>query len=315
MKHDDTIATVLETREIECFLAVATELHFGRAAERLRLSTSQVSQTVRATERHVGAPLFERTSRRVRLTRLGEQLLAGLSPAYARLDQVVREVQQSAAGNRTTLMVGFSMSVPRDVQPAVSAAYAAEHTGSRLVTVPVNPMDMFVWDDHVGGGLDAIVCWLPPGTGRRVTPNLAAGPTIMRSPTVVLMSDSHPFARRASIDVEELADLEVLQPLGTEKLIVPWAPAATPKGRPIHRVRGSQRYVEGLVREIADTRLVHLTIADFEPMLPPTGLVQVPLAGSGPFVCRAVWPTTQATEEVRAFARVAARTGATADWR
>lgn len=144
---------MLETREIECFLAVASALHFGRAAEQLHVSTTRVSQTIRGLERRVGAPLLERTSRVVRLTPLGERLLTGLLPAYQQLDQVWREAQQAA--DSTTLTIGFAASVPTSIQPTI---------------------------------VDAIIGWLPRRTGRRVTPFLSAGPTIRRSAPALLMS-------------------------------------------------------------------------------------------------------------------------------
>jgi DNA-binding transcriptional LysR family regulator len=61
----------LELREIRAFLTLAEELHFGRTAERLELTPSRVSQTIRTLETRVGGRLFERTSRRVRLTTTG----------------------------------------------------------------------------------------------------------------------------------------------------------------------------------------------------------------------------------------------------
>ncbi len=62
-------------QELESFLVLAEELHFGRTAERLRVSTAQVSQTIRKLERRIGVPLFTSTSRRVELTPVGRQLL------------------------------------------------------------------------------------------------------------------------------------------------------------------------------------------------------------------------------------------------
>ncbi|WP_377290731.1 helix-turn-helix domain-containing protein [Planomonospora corallina] len=56
------------------FPVLADELHFTRTAERLRLTPGHVSQTIKKVERLVGAPLFERTSRQIRLTPLGKQL-------------------------------------------------------------------------------------------------------------------------------------------------------------------------------------------------------------------------------------------------
>ena len=63
----------MERREIEIFLTLADELHFGRTAERLLVSTARVSQTIKNLERRFGALLFERTSRRVTLTPVGRR--------------------------------------------------------------------------------------------------------------------------------------------------------------------------------------------------------------------------------------------------
>jgi DNA-binding transcriptional LysR family regulator len=64
----------MDTNEIEVFLVLADELHFGRTAERLRLPQPQVSRLVARLERRAGGALFDRTNRRVRLTPLGERL-------------------------------------------------------------------------------------------------------------------------------------------------------------------------------------------------------------------------------------------------
>ena len=62
---------MLERHEIEAFVTLAEELHFGRTAERLHVSTARVSQAIKRMELRVGVPLFERTSRRVELTEAG----------------------------------------------------------------------------------------------------------------------------------------------------------------------------------------------------------------------------------------------------
>ena len=74
----------MDLRQIDCFLAVATDLHFGKAAERIALSQSSVSEAIRSLEHEVGGPLFVRTSRRVQLTPLGEKLRLGVEPAAQR---------------------------------------------------------------------------------------------------------------------------------------------------------------------------------------------------------------------------------------
>src|ERR1044072_2782235 len=88
----------MEIRALECFLALSEEVHFGRAAERLYVSQSRVSQLLRALEGRIGARLLDRTSRRVRLTPLGERFLAELRPAYDALSGAVEGGKGAARG-------------------------------------------------------------------------------------------------------------------------------------------------------------------------------------------------------------------------
>ena len=76
----------VELRELRLFLVLAEELHFGRTAEKLGLTPSRVSQSVRALEDKVGAQLVHRTSRRVSLTASGEQFLLDVRPSLEQLD-------------------------------------------------------------------------------------------------------------------------------------------------------------------------------------------------------------------------------------
>lgn len=97
----------VEIRELECFLVLADELHFGRTGERLYLSQGRVSQLIRALEQRIGARLVERTSRRVRLTPLGEAFLSDLRPAYDTLRAAVDQARAAALGGRGPLRIGF----------------------------------------------------------------------------------------------------------------------------------------------------------------------------------------------------------------
>ncbi|WTD04990.1 LysR family transcriptional regulator [Streptomyces albidoflavus] len=73
---------MLERLELEAFLALAEELHFGRTAERLHVTTGRVSQLLKKLEGRVGAPLFVRSSRAVELTEIGGQLREDLQSGY-----------------------------------------------------------------------------------------------------------------------------------------------------------------------------------------------------------------------------------------
>ncbi|MFF2028137.1 LysR family transcriptional regulator, partial [Streptomyces sp. NPDC058171] len=86
----------MELRHLHAFLAVAEELHFGRAAERLHVAQSPLSQTVRALERELGTDLFVRTTRSVRLTAAGEALVGPARTIEAQIG-IVRGIAQAAA--------------------------------------------------------------------------------------------------------------------------------------------------------------------------------------------------------------------------
>lgn len=86
----------LPMREIECFLVLAEELHFGRTGERLFISQSRVSQLISALERRIGTRLVARTSRRVHLTEFGAEFLASLAPAHRALSAVIDDARTKA---------------------------------------------------------------------------------------------------------------------------------------------------------------------------------------------------------------------------
>jgi DNA-binding transcriptional LysR family regulator len=98
---------VLERHELDAFVTLAEELHFGRTAQRLRVSTTRVSQTIRKLERRVGVPLFNRTSRRVELTAVGRKLYDDLQPAWAQIAAGFQRAVEAGRGMAGTLRVGF----------------------------------------------------------------------------------------------------------------------------------------------------------------------------------------------------------------
>ncbi|WP_280371027.1 LysR family transcriptional regulator [Nocardia wallacei] len=103
----------MDLRELEAFLAVAEELHFGRAGVRLYVSQSRVSQLLRSPEHRIGGRLVERTSRRVSLTPLGRQLFPELRTAYDRL----RATLDSACATAARYPPGPRYSRPRRRSP------------------------------------------------------------------------------------------------------------------------------------------------------------------------------------------------------
>ena len=96
----------MELRHLQYFLAVAETQHFGQAAERLHMAQSPLSQAIRQLETHVGARLFDRTTRRVELTAAGEALLSDARRILDAVEAARTRVGLVANGSTGMLRVG-----------------------------------------------------------------------------------------------------------------------------------------------------------------------------------------------------------------
>ncbi len=106
------IGARLELRHLRYFIAVAEELHFGRAAERLGISQPPLSQQIQALEEEIGARLFERTNRRVELTDAGRLFLDESRQVLAQVDKAVLLARRAHLGELGELKIGFTSSAP-----------------------------------------------------------------------------------------------------------------------------------------------------------------------------------------------------------
>ena len=113
----------VELRQLRYFVAVAEELHFGRAAERLHMSQSPLSRAIRELERELGLVLFVRTTRRVELTAAGSALLERARRALAEIDAAVGDARRVAGPDRDTMAIGFT---PFSRAPAMRIAQVFE---------------------------------------------------------------------------------------------------------------------------------------------------------------------------------------------
>jgi DNA-binding transcriptional LysR family regulator len=119
--------TNLGLRHLRCFVVLAEELHFARAAQRLHLSQPALSQTLKQLEQATGLRLIDRTTRRVALTAEGAALRDDALRVLAEFDGLVERAHETAAGRRGTLRVGFTIGAAVDLVPRVLRAYAAEY--------------------------------------------------------------------------------------------------------------------------------------------------------------------------------------------
>jgi DNA-binding transcriptional LysR family regulator len=115
--------TEIELRHLRYFLAVAETLHFGRAAMKLGMAQPPLSQQIRRLEELVGSPLFERTTRGVRLTPAGAMLRERATATISRLADDLEQTRRVARGEEGRLTVGFSGSVMFTELPAAIQQY------------------------------------------------------------------------------------------------------------------------------------------------------------------------------------------------
>ena len=109
----------MELRHLRSFLAVAEELHFGRAAARLHISQPPLSQQIRRLEDELGARLFRRTKRRVELTPAGQAFLTEARQTLAQAERAVRAAQRAERGELGELLVGYVTSATYGPLPDV----------------------------------------------------------------------------------------------------------------------------------------------------------------------------------------------------
>ena len=289
----------VELRDVRVFLAVAEELHFGRAAQRVGLTSSRVSQTVRLLETRVGGRLFERTSRRVRLTPLGEQFLQDVGPAYEQLQGAFEQVRSASDRVAGTVRLG-----------TYSPGAAGPHMREIISTFEERYPECSVEYTDIGwkmkeedllrtGEIDLVTLRLP-----RHEPDLAIGPLLTSESRAVLVSKDDPLASRESVTLQDLTDRALTDITWMNReMIDEFIPPRAPDGTVFRRLTVNSM-LECLML-VADGRLVHPTVATFPYYHPHPGVVSVPLEGLPRSYTALVWLKATRSPNVLAFARTA----------
>jgi DNA-binding transcriptional LysR family regulator len=123
----------VELRHLRYFLAVAEELHFGRAAEHLHIVQPALSKQIAALEKELGVRLLERTKRRVELTEAGRAFLDDARNVLTQADLAADRARSAGRGERGVLVVGFIPPALNSVLPLALNRYRGEHPDVRLV--------------------------------------------------------------------------------------------------------------------------------------------------------------------------------------
>ncbi|MCF2532084.1 LysR family transcriptional regulator [Yinghuangia soli] len=220
----------MERHEMEIFLTLAEELHFGRTAERLHLSGAMVSQTLKKVERRLGGPLFERTSRRVALTPLGSQLYADLRPHFDAIQEAVSRAASAARGIEGVLRVGF-LGVQSGLHAHKAAALFRERHPDCAVEVHEVQLRDYIHPLR-DGRLDMQVTLIPLDE-----PDITVGPVVLDSPIHIAVPVRSPLAERAELAYDDIAGerFPAIVPEVPESWLTPYHPARSSAGVPIAR--------------------------------------------------------------------------------
>lgn len=197
---------IIELRHMRYFLAVAEELNFGRAAEKLGIAQPNLSQQIKALEDIVGAVLFDRTQRSVRLTTAGEYFMAEARETLAHAQTAMTMARRAGRGEIGKVAVGYVGSATyTGVLVSIMSAFRSDYPD---VEIELFEMEMQDQLRHLASGMLDIGFIRPP-----IELPLGIGSSlILQEELVVALSDRHPLAASRKIALSGLRDETFITP-------------------------------------------------------------------------------------------------------
>lgn len=287
-------------RDLRYFLAVAEELHFTRAAERLYVSQPALSKQIRLLERNLGTKLFVRDKREVQLTRAGEALLPHARRVLEAWDEAWAALAVAAAAGSARLVIGMSTSPGRGgLLPAIRSRFTEDRPDAELVLRQVD------WSDSTAGladgSCDVAFVWLPlprPGRFRLLV--------VAEEPRHIALPRSHRLAAQDSLTMADLLDEPFLAlPESAGPLRDYWlAPEARGGREPVIGavIHNPDETYEALV----DGRGVCLVALGNAPLLTRGDVVTRPITDVSPSRLALAWRADDDRELVGVYVRAAA---------
>lgn len=186
----------IEVRHLRYFLAVAETLHFGKAAGKLGMAQPPLSQQIKSLERILGYPLFDRTTRGVRLTKVGQFFAERATNTLAKMLDDVEMTRRIGAGKEGVLNIGFSGSVMFTPLPKAIESYRRIHPNVEL------RLQELVTADQIPALLDGTLAigFLRDGEPR----DGLSMESILREPYIAVLPSSHKLAKNKSLSPFDL---------------------------------------------------------------------------------------------------------------
>lgn len=189
--------------QLQSFVAVAEELHFGAAAERLNMTQPPLSRQIQLLEREMGSQLFDRSSRRVELTAAGTMLLPSARQILDLAAKTELDVRRAAAGNAGSVTIAYTALAGQTALPQLLRRTAEEQAGVSLVLRELVSTDQM--DGLVNGSVD--IGLLRPIVGR---PGVVNRPIMQDRMVIATSADSGMEAESGSLPLTALRDSPVM---------------------------------------------------------------------------------------------------------
>lgn len=286
----------VDTAALRCFLAVATELNFTRAAHRVGMTQPGLSKRIKALEAVVGAELFVRDSRSARLSGAGLVLLPVAEQLMRDWQDGVARLRRASADEAGVLRVGFQASGAGALTARARSEFARRYPD---VTVQPRRID---WGQEVAalrdGAVDVAFVWLPAdldGLDHEI---------VLVEPRVVGLAAHHRLRNREALTLTDIADEPLMWTRQAPRAWVDWwAVNPRPDGR--SPVWGPQNNnVEEMLDTVATGAAICISPASMQAFYSRPDLVWRPLLGAEPLRVALAWPGRSTSRLVGDFLNV-----------
>jgi DNA-binding transcriptional LysR family regulator len=273
----------LETRQLRYFVAVAEELHFGRAARRLGMAQPPLSRAIRELERQLGVRLLERTTRQVMLTPAGEVLLRDARTALDAVSAAARHARH-AGEHEPRLRLALKADIDGGLLPSILESYTTLPV--ELVLGRIGEQEQALRD-----GRADVALLLGPLDGRRLDHE-----PLVPEPFVVGLAATDPLAARTSLRLADLAGRSV--------------PGGLPADQGVAHRPGGEFDLPRIFRLVELGEVVCFFPVSVARRYPRPEIAYRPVIDVEPGTVSVAWPSDSRSAAVATFVRVAVRVAA-----
>lgn len=284
----------LDLRLLSYFVAVAEELHFGRAAARLHIAQPSLSVQIRKLEQNLGAVLLLRSSRHVELTPAGQILLDESRRLLANAERAINLTREAAHGISTRkLVIGFQGNAAAELTPHILSTFQSLHPDMQVQMHSHDFSDPYV---GLADGSSDVAFVRPP----LLMQDWLGMETLFVEPRVMVVSANHPLAQLPEVSVQQVTNEFFVARKAPENWRNYWLATESRQGEPV-RVGADVATVDECFEAILAERGVAFSQASTQRFYSRPSLAFVPVTDIPPTALSIAWRTDVASKAVRDF--------------